>query len=70
VKVFISSTQQTTANFRVLSVDGRQVSTSKVAIENGDNVVVLNDLQSLPKGTYILEVSSGTEKYIKKIVKN
>lgn len=70
VNVVLHSTQQTTANFRVLSLDGRQVYAKKVAIENGDNVVVLTDLQNLPKGTYIIEVSSGTEKYIKKIVKN
>ncbi|MCP9750354.1 T9SS type A sorting domain-containing protein [Ferruginibacter sp. HRS2-29] len=70
VKVFINSKQQVTANFRVVGLDGRQISTRKVAIETGDNIVVMSDLQNLPKGTYILEISSGDEKYIKKIIKN
>jgi len=70
VKVFINSKQQVTANFRVVGLDGRQISARKVAIENGDNIVVMSDLANLPKGTYILEISSGDEKYIKKIIKN
>lgn len=70
VKVLLNSKHQTTANFKLISLDGKQVSTRKVTIESGDNVVVLNDLQSLPNGTYILEITSGTEKYIKKIIKN
>ncbi len=70
VKVFLTSTQQATATFRLIAMDGRQVSTRKVALENGDNVVVLTDVATLPNGTYILEVSTGNEKYTKKIVKN
>ena len=70
VKVFIKSSKVATALFRIIAVNGGEVSARKVTIENGNNVVVLKDMATLPKGTYMLEVSTDTDKFTKMILKN
>jgi len=70
IKVFITGNSTVIANFKIIALDGREVFARKISVENGDNIIVLKDLQSLPKGTYLLEVTSGTDKFIKKIIKN
>ncbi|MGC4100671.1 T9SS type A sorting domain-containing protein [Ferruginibacter sp.] len=70
VKVFIKSTKQVTALFKILSVTGAELSVKKVAIETGSNVVVLKDVANLPKGTYVIEVQYENEKFSKTILKN
>ncbi|RYF89730.1 MAG: T9SS type A sorting domain-containing protein [Chitinophagaceae bacterium] len=69
VKVSVSSNDETVATFRVLSFDGKEVLNRKITLSGGDNIVVMNDLGKLQKGSYILEVSTGTDKFIKKVVK-
>ncbi len=69
VKISVSSSNESIATFRVLSFDGKEVLNRKITLTNGDNIVVMNDLGKLQKGSYILEVSTGTDKFIKKIVK-
>jgi Secretion system C-terminal sorting domain len=70
VKVFIKSTKTVTALFRVMAANGTEVSAKKVTVETGNNIVVLNDMALLPKGTYIIEVVAGNEKFSKTILKN
>jgi thymidine phosphorylase len=41
-----------------------------INLQKGDNIVVLNDLGNLPKGSYILEVTTEGNKYVKRIIKN
>jgi hypothetical protein len=41
-----------------------------VSNSRGDNIVVLKELGNLPKGSYILEVTTDDNKYIKKVIKN
>jgi hypothetical protein len=58
------------ATFRILSFDGKEMLFRKVALQTGDNIVVLTNFGAIAKGNYILEVTTSTNKFIKKIIKN
>ncbi len=70
MKVAITSQSDVTATFRVISFDGKELVRRMAAVQKGDNIIVLKDFGVLPKGSYILEVTTGTDKLIRKIVKN
>jgi uncharacterized repeat protein (TIGR01451 family) len=70
IKVSLTSAEDVNAGFRILSFDGKEIQHRTIGLQKGNNIVVLNDFGTLPKGNYILEVSTATEKLIKKIVKN
>ena len=70
IKIAMTSTSDVDARVRILAFDGKEIVRRTVAVQKGDNIVVLKDLGNLPKGNYILEVTSGTEKVTRKIVKN
>lgn len=70
VKVYLTSNDRVTTTFSMISADGRRVSSQNVQVEKGGNIVVLQSVGSLPNGNYILEVSTGTERYVMKLVKN
>lgn len=70
IKVAINSASDANAQIRILSFDGKELIRRNADVQKGDNIVILNNFGTLPKGNYLLEVSNGTEKLIKKIVKN
>lgn len=70
IKVSVTSASDEMATFRVLSFDGKEVLTRKVSLQTGDNIVVLTNFGTIAKGNYLLEVSTSTDKFIKKIIKN
>lgn len=70
IKVALSIQADVTAGFRIISYDGKEMLSRKIAVQKGDNIVVLKDFGVLPKGNYILEVTTGTDKFIKKIMSN
>jgi uncharacterized repeat protein (TIGR01451 family) len=70
IKISINSLSDNNATVRVLSFDGKEILRRSVSIQKGDNIVVLNDFGTIPSGNYILEVSTATDKFIKKIIKN
>ena len=70
IKVRISSQEDVMATFRVITFDGREVLSRQVAVQKGDNIVVLKDFGTLSRGNYILEVTTPTDKFIQKILKN
>ncbi len=70
IKIFIKSTKTVTALFRIIATNGAEVSSKKITVDNGNNIIVLNDMAALPKGIYTLEVSSGTDRFTKTILKN
>ncbi|HPH86442.1 MAG TPA: T9SS type A sorting domain-containing protein [Ferruginibacter sp.] len=69
IKVSFAATTEEDANFRIIGLDGRVVITRKMTIQKGDNIVVMHDLGNLPRGSYILEVVTSTDKFIQKIIK-
>lgn len=70
VKVFIKSTKTVPAVIKVIATNGTEVVAKKVTVESGSNIIVISDIAALPKGMYVLEVASGTDKFSKTIFKN
>jgi uncharacterized repeat protein (TIGR01451 family) len=69
-KVKLSSQENIMATFRILSFDGKEVLSRKIGVQKGENIVVLKDFGILNRGNYILEVTTPTDKFINKIMKN
>jgi uncharacterized repeat protein (TIGR01451 family) len=70
IKIALNSLSDLTATVRIISFDGKEINRRSVAVQKGDNIIVLNDFASMPKGNYILELTTATDKFIKKIIKN
>ncbi|MBS1743509.1 MAG: T9SS type A sorting domain-containing protein [Bacteroidetes bacterium] len=70
IKVTVTATEDQMASFRVISFDGKEMINRKVSLQSGTNIVVLTDFGRIAKGNYILEVTTSTDKFIKKIIKN
>ncbi|GAB2831386.1 T9SS type A sorting domain-containing protein [Ferruginibacter profundus] len=70
VKVFIKSTKTVTALLRIIAANGAEVAVKKVTVEGGNNIIVMNDMASLPRGAYIIEVVAESDKFSKTIFKN
>ena len=70
IKIALTSADETNAGFRILSFDGKELLHRSITVQKGDNIVVLKDFGTLPKGNYILEVSTATDKFMRKIQKN
>jgi len=70
IKVSLASQQNVMAGFRILSLEGKEILNRKMAIQQGDNIVVLKDFGVLPKGVYMLEVATPAGKTVKKIMSN
>ncbi len=70
IKVSLSSKADAMAGIRIISLEGKELINNKQLLQKGNNIVVLKDLEKLPKGNYILEVTTPTDRFIKKIMKN
>ncbi len=69
LKVSVTVAKDVNALFRIFSFDGKEILNRMILLEKGDNIVVLNDLNGFIAGSYLLEVNTGQEKYVQKIVK-
>ena len=69
VKINLTVSEDVTVQCRIISFDGKEVLNRKIALQKGDNIVVLRDLEKIASGNYIMEINTGSEKYIKKIVR-
>ncbi len=69
IKITLSSKEDKEVQFRIISFNGKEIINRKVTLQKGDNVVVLKDLEKIAAGSYILEINTGTEKMIKKIIR-
>jgi uncharacterized repeat protein (TIGR01451 family) len=69
VKISLSSSSDVNASFRILSFEGKELLKRNLDVQKGDNIIVLRDLGLLPPGSYILEVKTGDNTFIRKIVK-
>ncbi|MEP6713448.1 MAG: T9SS type A sorting domain-containing protein [Ferruginibacter sp.] len=70
IKVAISSASNQLGTFRVITLNGKEILNRKITIQAGDNIVVLKDFGTLATGSYILEVTTATDKFVNKIIKN
>ena len=69
IKVRLAVQEDNIATFRIISFDGKELVNRKVSLLNGENIIVLKDFGTLATGNYILEITSGNEKFIQKIMK-
>ena len=69
LKISINIPLDAQAQYRILSFDGKEILARKVFLQKGGNIIVANDLGQIASGNYLLEINTGVEKYIKKIVK-
>jgi hypothetical protein len=70
IKVAVTSKEAAIAAIRILSLEGKEILNRNIPVQQGDNIIVLSDVGILPKGMYILEVTTAAGKIIKKIEKN
>jgi uncharacterized repeat protein (TIGR01451 family) len=69
LKITLSARKEVSAVCRIISFDGKEVANRKITLQKGDNVIVINDLNNIASGNYLLEVNTGDEKFIQKIMK-
>ena len=69
VKITLSAKEDKEVQCRIISFDGKEVLNRKIALQKGDTVIVLKDLEKIASGSYLLEINTGTEKLIKKIIR-
>lgn len=70
IKVIVSSTSDQVAAFRLISVEGKEILNRKIALNKGDNIVVLPGLNNLIPGNYFLEINrQGIPKIVRQVVK-
>jgi uncharacterized repeat protein (TIGR01451 family) len=70
IRISMTSQIDVMATFRVLSFDGKEMVRRTLSVQKGDNIIVMKDFGKLAKGSYLLEVTSGSDKFIQKIVKD
>ncbi len=69
VKITLSVKEDKEVQCRIISFDGKEVLNRKITVQKGDNIIVLKDLEKIAAGSYLLEINTGTEKLIKKIIR-
>ena len=58
----------TKANIVIIDALGQIVYKTNVQTTKGENVIYINDISNLLKGTYLVQATTGTEKFVQKIV--
>ena len=69
IKIELMGARKETGMIRFITFEGKEVLRRSVEVEKGTNIIVLKDLNYLPKGNYILEMTTSTNKIIRKITK-
>jgi len=69
IKIELMGTRKETDLIRFITFEGKEVLRRNVEVEKGTNIIVLKDLNYLPRGNYILEMTTSTNKIIRKITK-
>jgi len=69
IKIELMGTRKETGLIRFITFEGKEVLRRNVEVEKGTNIIVLKDLNYLPRGNYILEMTTSTNKIIRKITK-
>ena len=70
IKIDIVSQIEEVGHVKLIAIDGRVVTQFDVKLTNGNNAIQMNNLAGLPKSTYTVEVSTATNKFTKRVVKN
>ncbi|MEO5562888.1 MAG: SdrD B-like domain-containing protein, partial [Chitinophagaceae bacterium] len=69
INLQIDNNKREDAAIRIFNVTGQVVHKKSLILEKGINSILLDDMQRLPAGTYILDVRAGESSLTQKIVK-
>lgn len=69
VNLFITSEKSQKAFVRITDAKGRIVKTDAIAVQRGNNSIQITDLENLSRGNYIIQVMSGIEILVQKLIK-
>lgn len=69
VKLQLNSRTETEITVRIVNMLGQQEAVRKIGVQPGENIIVVQDLQSLKTGNYLLEVITEDGKTTHKITK-
>ncbi|MBC7426462.1 MAG: Omp28-related outer membrane protein [Bacteroidia bacterium] len=67
VNVSLSLLENTDVSFEIMSIDGKVLKTIKIGTVNGDQLSTI-DVSEFSKGIYLLNITAGTEKIVKKFI--
>ncbi len=70
INIDVVSQIQEIGHVKLVAIDGRVISQFHVTLTKGNNTILINNLAGLPKSTYTIEVSTATNKFTKRIIKN
>ena len=68
-KISFNSIGEGNALYRLISFDGKEIIKRKVFVQQGQNILEVNNFGQLATGNYILEFINGKERFTKKILK-
>jgi uncharacterized repeat protein (TIGR01451 family) len=69
IKMMLNSTKESNVSLRIVSVSGQVMISRNVTVQAGQNIVVMNDLNTLNKGIYMLEIISEDGKITQTVIK-
>ncbi len=69
VQVVITGTKNNSLQVNMLDVHGRLIKTQKETIAQGSNTITINNLSSLSKGIYFLEIIAQDNRIVQKLIK-
>ena len=70
IKIEYNSQIKESATITLYAIDGKIVNQQFTELLMGNNIIPINNLSSIQKGNYLIEVKTASGKVIKKIVKN
>lgn len=69
INLQVNTSKRTDATIRIFNVAGQVVKNKSIILEKGVNSILVNDMQQLPPGTYILDVQTGESSLMQKMLK-
>lgn len=70
IKLQVKSSKEEESLIRITGMNGQKIIQRNVTLYPGDNIVIIKDLEKLAPGIYVVELRTGTEVIVQKIIKN
>ncbi len=69
IRITMNALKDEIAVCRIISLEGKELINRKINLLKGNNLVVLNDLEQIASGSYLLQINTATEKFTQKIIR-
>ncbi|UEG50168.1 T9SS type A sorting domain-containing protein [Ferruginibacter lapsinanis] len=70
IKIQLHSDNDQISTIRIVNISGQVAIKRSIGLQAGENIIVLKDLEVLPKGTYTVEVQTQSGTQTQRIIKN